>query len=156
MSVETKALETTTIEDGVATRMRPKKKDQEDPGLASDLRSHLRHLLLPHARALTGQIVRAQSHLRRKAVHGPRARHPRENVQTPAGTFSALLVEPEMVSGGVEREERLHIWYSDDERHLPVRIRTELKFGSVTATLKSVTPGAESSEPPLPSRSQLQ
>jgi hypothetical protein len=51
----------------------------------------------------------------------------------------------------VQREERLFIWYSDDERRLPLRIRTEVKFGSVTATLNKVTSGAaESDPPPLP------
>ena len=59
-----------------------------------------------------------------------------------------------MVSGGVQREERLFIWYSDDERQLPVRIRTEVKFGSVTATLEGVTAGVTSTDPTPPSRSQ--
>jgi hypothetical protein len=72
----------------------------------------------------------------------------RETVTTPAGTFPCLLVEPEMVRGGVRKEERLFIWYSDDELRLPVRIRTEVKFGSVTATLKRVTSGVNSVEPP--------
>jgi hypothetical protein len=80
----------------------------------------------------------------------------RENVTTPAGTFNTLLVEPEMVSAGVQREERLFIWYSDDERHLPVRIRTEVKFGSVTATLKSVNAGVTSPDPAPLTRSQSQ
>jgi hypothetical protein len=53
-----------------------------------------------------------------------------------------------MANAGVQREERLFIWYSDDERHLPVRIRTEVKFGSVTATLKAVTSGVTSTDPP--------
>jgi hypothetical protein len=56
-----------------------------------------------------------------------------------------------MASAGVQREERLFIWYSDDERRLPLRIRTEVKFGSVTATLNKVTSGAAESDPlPLP------
>jgi hypothetical protein len=80
------------------------------------------------------------------AVHGRVMK--REKVTTPVGTFDALLVEPQMASGGVQREERLYIWYSDDERRLPLRIRTEVKFGSVTATLKSVTSGVTSIDPP--------
>jgi hypothetical protein len=58
------------------------------------------------------------------------------------------MVEPEMVTNGVSRDEKLYIWYSDDERRLPVRIRTEVKFGSVTATLKSVSSGVAAVDPP--------
>jgi hypothetical protein len=73
----------------------------------------------------------------------------RETLTTPAGTFNTVMVEPEMVSAsGVSREEKLYIWYSDDERRLPVRIRTEVKFGSVTATLKSVSSGVTAIDPP--------
>ena len=74
----------------------------------------------------------------------------REVVTTPAGRFNTLLVEPKMVNSGVPREERLFIWYTDDERHIPVRIRTEVKFGSVVATLQAIRAGASAVEPPLP------
>jgi hypothetical protein len=74
----------------------------------------------------------------------------REVVTTPAGRFKTLLVEPKMVNSGVPREERLFIWYTDDERHIPVRIRTEVKFGSVVATLTAIRSGASAVEPPLP------
>jgi len=73
----------------------------------------------------------------------------REVLQTPAGTFNCVLVEPDMMTAaGVRREETLHIWYSDDERRLPVRVKTDVNFGSITATLRSVTPGVTSIEPP--------
>ena len=73
----------------------------------------------------------------------------RETITTPAGTFKTVVVEPQMEAGGVAREERLWIWYSDDERHLPVRIRTEVNFGAVTVTLRSVTAGVGSIDPPV-------
>lgn len=72
----------------------------------------------------------------------------REVIETPAGRYSTLMVEPEMVSGGVPRDERLFIWYTDDERHIPVRIRTEVKFGSVVASLRSMQEGVTSTDPP--------
>lgn len=73
----------------------------------------------------------------------------REVVTTPAGRFNTLLVEPTMLNSGVPREERLFIWYTDDDRHIPVRIRTEVKFGSVVATLQSVKPGVTTVDPPV-------
>ena len=41
---------------------------------------------------------------------------------------------------GIFREEDsdLTIWYSDDARHLPVRIRSDVKIGTITASLKQV------------------
>jgi len=66
----------------------------------------------------------------------------RETVQTEAGTFQTVLVEPKMRHGGIFRDEntRLLIWYTDDERRLPVRIRSTIAAGSITATLKEIGP----------------
>lgn len=74
----------------------------------------------------------------------------REVITTPAGTFKAVVVEPKMESqAGVFKDEqnRLLVWYSDDERRLPLRIRSEVRVGSITATLRSVTAGVTSTEP---------
>ncbi|HEV8658249.1 MAG TPA: DUF3108 domain-containing protein [Thermoanaerobaculia bacterium] len=74
----------------------------------------------------------------------------RETITTPAGTFNTVVIEPKMEStAGVFRDEqsRLLIWYSDDDRHLPVRIRSELKIGSITATLRGTKTGVDSVEP---------
>lgn len=74
----------------------------------------------------------------------------RETITTPAGTFQTVVVEPKMESpAGVFRDEqhRLLVWYSDDARHLPVRIRSDVNIGSITATLRSITPGVASTEP---------
>ncbi len=73
----------------------------------------------------------------------------RETITTPAGRFATVLVEPKRIAGGTNRGEnhQLLIWYSDDERRLPVRIRSEVNVGSITATLRSVHSGVESTEP---------
>lgn len=139
-------LETTTIENGIATRVRKKVKKVPVPRPVLDPISviyHFRTLELAPGKAYDFTLI---SDGKVYTVHAPVVR--RETITVPAGTFSCLVVEPEMKSGGVERDERLFIWYSDDERHLPVRIRTEVKFGSVTATLKAVTSGVTSIDPP--------
>jgi hypothetical protein len=143
-----KMLETTTIENGVATRKRKKIKKIPVPRPVFDPISviyYFRTLELAPGKSYELTLI---SDGKLYTVHARVIR--RENVTTPAGTFSALLVEPEMVSAGVQREERLFIWYSDDERHLPLRIRTEVKFGSVTATLKSFSPGVTATDPLAP------
>ncbi len=74
----------------------------------------------------------------------------RETIATAAGTFETVVVEPRMeAQAGVFRDEqsRLLIWYSDDARHLPVRIRSDVKVGSITASLRGWKSGVESTEP---------
>ena len=73
----------------------------------------------------------------------------RETIDTSAGSFDTVVVEPKMRSGGLFRDEdsRLTIWYSNDARHIPVRIQSEVKVGTITATLRSVRVGVTSIEP---------
>ena len=63
----------------------------------------------------------------------------REKVQTPMGTFDALRVEPKVIDSLLKRKGRMLIWFSADERHLPVRIKAMIAVGSITGTLRSVT-----------------
>lgn len=75
----------------------------------------------------------------------------RETIETAAGRFPCVVVEPKTNAGGLFHDDgnsRLRIWYSDDERHLPVRIRTDVKFGAITANLRAVYAGAATPEPP--------
>jgi hypothetical protein len=73
----------------------------------------------------------------------------RETITTPLGTFRTVAVEPQMSAGGLfaDEDSKLTIWYSDDARHLPVRIRSDVKIGSITATLKGVRAGVTGIEP---------
>ncbi|HUP46671.1 MAG TPA: DUF3108 domain-containing protein [Thermoanaerobaculia bacterium] len=74
----------------------------------------------------------------------------RETITTPAGRFRCVVVEPKMgAAAGVFRDDqnRLQIWYSDDAHHLPVRIRSDVKIGSITATLRSISAGVRGIEP---------
>lgn len=143
-----KLKETTVVADGVATRKRKHIRKLTVPRPVLDPISviyHLRTLDLTPGKVYDFTLY---ADLKLYDVHVKVVR--REMVQTPAGNFNCVVIEPEMRRGGVGREERLLIWYSDDERRLPVRIRTEVKFGSVTATLRSVQNGVSSVEaPPL-------
>jgi Protein of unknown function (DUF3108) len=139
--------EVTVIEDGVATRTRLKVKKTRVPRPVFDPISviyQLRTRDLSPGKAHDFELI-ADGKL--YTVHAKVVR--REKVQTPAGTFDCVRVEPEMVSGGVARDERLFIWYTDDERRLPVRIRTEIKVGAITATLRAFSSGVTSPEPPV-------
>lgn len=74
----------------------------------------------------------------------------RESITVPAGTYSVVSVEPKMNGrGGLfgDEDSRLIIWFSDNPLHVPVRIRSEVNFGSITASLRSRTAGVTSIEP---------
>jgi len=138
--------EVTVVEDGTATRTRKKVKKVRVPRPVFDpisLIYHLRTLDLTPGKVYEFEII-ADGKLYSVSARSVR----KEKVTTPAGTFNCVRVEPRMTSGGVEREERLFIWYSDDEKKLPVRIRTEVKVGAITATLRGTTAGVASADPP--------
>lgn len=74
----------------------------------------------------------------------------RETITTPAGKFECVIVEPKMAStAGVFRDDqnRMLIWFTDDDRRIPVRIRSDVKIGSITATLRAMSAGVTSTEP---------
>lgn len=74
----------------------------------------------------------------------------RETLDTGAGSFNCLVVEPKMEASGIFREDaksQMTIWYSDDWRHIPVRIRSEAKIGAIVATLNGISSGVWNPEP---------
>lgn len=139
--------EVTVIDDGTATRTRKKVKKTRVPRPVFDPISVIYQL---RTRDLSVGKVHDFELIADGKLYEVHARVVRkEKVTTPAGTFDCVRVEPQMVSGGVVREERLFVWYTDDDRRLPVRIRTEIKVGAITATLRAFSAGVTSSEPPV-------
>jgi uncharacterized protein DUF3108 len=64
----------------------------------------------------------------------------KEQLKTPAGTFQTLRVGPEGDSGTLLKNKgRIWIWYTDDDKHLPVQMRAKLFWGTVTIYLTSIT-----------------
>lgn len=76
----------------------------------------------------------------------------KETVKTSAGSFRCVVVEPKMQGGGLYHDDddnsSLLVSYSDDESRIPVRIRSVVKVGTITATLRRVISGVSSVEPP--------
>jgi hypothetical protein len=67
----------------------------------------------------------------------------REQVDTPAGRFDCVVVEPLLKAGGIFKNKgRLVIWLTDDERRMPVLMKSKVMVGSISATLVEVRPGA--------------
>ncbi len=61
----------------------------------------------------------------------------KEELKTPAGTFKTIRVQPTADAGVVKNRGNIWIWYSDDERHLPVQMRARLFWGTITFRLVS-------------------
>lgn len=61
----------------------------------------------------------------------------REKIRVPAGRFDCLLVEPLLREPGlfVPKGKNLEVWLTDDERRIPVRMRSEVFIGHVAAEL---------------------
>ena len=59
----------------------------------------------------------------------------REEIKTPLGVFKTLRVQPTAAAGVVKNRGNIWIWYTDDERHLPVQMRARLFWGTITFRL---------------------
>jgi len=68
----------------------------------------------------------------------------RETVETPAGDFDAVKVQVRTAFDGKFAAKRdTFIWFSNDSRHIPVRVSAEFAVGSIVATLSGYRPGGE-------------
>lgn len=59
----------------------------------------------------------------------------REQVRTPLGVFNTIRVQPTADAGVVKNRGNIWIWYTDDDRHLPVQMRARLFWGTITFRL---------------------
>lgn len=62
----------------------------------------------------------------------------REEVKTPTGVYQTIRVQPTAAAGVVKNRGAIWIWYSDDERHIPVQMRARLFWGTITFRLTNV------------------
>jgi hypothetical protein len=63
----------------------------------------------------------------------------RETVTTPAGAFRAIRLEPKSPGENfIGKGKNLILWVTDDERKLPVQIKTRLSVGTLVGKLKAI------------------
>lgn len=66
----------------------------------------------------------------------------RERVKTPAGTFETVAIEPMLKAGGIFKNKgRLVIWLTDDERRMPVMMKSKVAIGSISVILQEAKSG---------------
>jgi hypothetical protein len=67
----------------------------------------------------------------------------RAHVSTPAGKFNCVVIEPVLRAGGIFKNKgRLVIWLTDDNRRIPVMMRSKVAIGSISVVLQELRPGA--------------
>lgn len=60
----------------------------------------------------------------------------KERISTPAGEFDTIVIKPLLKSEGIFlRTGEIYIWFTDDEKRVPVMIKSKVKIGSVTVEL---------------------
>ena len=61
----------------------------------------------------------------------------KERVSVPAGEFETIVIKPLLKSEGIfVRKGDMYIWLTDDDRKLPVMVKSKIKIGHFTAKLK--------------------
>ncbi len=69
----------------------------------------------------------------------------REQVTVPAGTFTAIVVQPQITTPGIfSQKGHAEVWLADDSTHRMLQLKSGLSFGSLNLYLTSYQPGARS------------
>lgn len=67
--------------------------------------------------------------------------HRREKISTVLGDRDCLVVEPMLDGDGIFKSKgRLTIWLTNDDKRIPVKMKTEITLGSVVAELTAYSP----------------
>jgi hypothetical protein len=62
----------------------------------------------------------------------------REEIKTPLATYQTIRVQPTAAAGVVKNRGNIWIWYTDDDRHIPVQMRARLFWGTITFHLTAI------------------
>ncbi len=122
--------------DQVAHRATYKDKVVPIPPRAQDVLSALYYVrTLPLE---VGQSISLANHTDKKNYPLLVKVHGRERVKVDAGEFDCLIVEPILRGPGIFTQKgRLMVWLTDDERRMPVLMKSKVVIGHVAAVLKS-------------------
>jgi hypothetical protein len=69
----------------------------------------------------------------------------RERVRVPAGTFNAIVMQPQITTPGIfSQKGHAEVWLADDSTHMMLQLKSGLSFGSLNLYLTSYSPGVRS------------
>lgn len=91
---------------------------------------------------INGQGLKLKITDGKKIIEGDIAFLRREEVKTPAGSFMALVLQPDFTGlGGIFKDDpkaRITLWISDDSRRIPVKLSSALEIGSFSVELTGI------------------
>jgi Protein of unknown function (DUF3108) len=62
----------------------------------------------------------------------------KEEIKTPTGTYQTIRVQPQTQNTPVKEKGQIWLWYTDDDRHLPVQMRARMFWGTITLRLARI------------------
>lgn len=66
----------------------------------------------------------------------------RERIRVPAGEFDCVMVQPRLRGQAIfDQRGEIFVWMTDDERHMPVLMRSAIVIGEIACLLESYTEG---------------
>lgn len=75
----------------------------------------------------------------------------REKIRVPAGVFQCLRLDPILAGEGIfQAKGKLLVWITDDERRIPVLLRSKVAVGAFDAEMREYVPGGSAASAALP------
>jgi hypothetical protein len=59
-----------------------------------------------------------------------------ETIKVSAGKFDTIIVEPELHFEGVMKKGKVKVWFTNDDRRIPVQVRCKIAIGSILIKLE--------------------
>lgn len=73
-----------------------------------------------------------------------------ERIRVPAGEFDAIVVKPVIRTKGLFSEGgEAEVWFSNDERRIPLKVRAKVSIATLTMELKQLSTGRRGAREPL-------
>lgn len=112
-------------------------RDVEIPPFAQDILSSF--YSVRNKDIQVGKSIYITNHEKYKVYNLEVKVHKREVIEVEAGKFRCLLIEPILKEEGVFKQKgSLRIWLTDDERKIPVQMKSKVLVGHITAELTKI------------------
>lgn len=83
-----------------------------------------------------GKSVYLTNHEKKKVYDMEVLVHKKETIEVEAGTFKCIMVEPVIKGEGLfKKKGRLRVWLTDDDKKIPVQMKSEVLIGDITTEL---------------------
>jgi len=83
-----------------------------------------------------GQRVELKNFYKDSTYNLPVKYKGRQRIEVDAGTFDCIVIEPLITEGGLFKSEgKIYLWLTDDDRKMPVKVRTDIPIGTVESEL---------------------